>query len=894
MQDFETFENRKVLDEADARELQRRGVLAMDPERALPRWFDGRYLAARDLTREQNYFLSRQSALGKSIGRGVVEGLEVDIDGGATAERSRITIGAGQGIAFDGAHLILPNDLSVNLADIAVQDSINARLGLSANPGAPIRARTGLFVLSLRAVEYTANETTAFPTTVTGERTTHKGDRIEAVAVTLTPYSPVDVPFDSAEARAMAEKRIFQNEEETGLPGYALPLAMLSLRTGVIEWVDVHLVRRELVASKRNLLGLGLARDQLRLAHFHQYRAALADVVADYRNQGQPPRFNADQHFRLLPPAGPIPAAAVNPVAQTQSFFPGEIEVELSIIPEDELPALIDDSFELPPIDLDRPIEERDSLSVMILAPLPRNVLRSQIAELGKLTRPLKPNARLGSGPLKPIDKLGNIRIALADAGASRQVAVEPVTEAWAGVIRLLASFGTAGDGTTPMLWYVRRRTLAENANLESALAAVGHAGDGEITDPDAPVPPEPVDPDPLSPEIRATLLRLSGFGDLAAIVEAEMRRVNDDVQAAFLAGLDDAAIASSPLATTALTARISVLRSNEITNTRSAVEAVAGADPLGMKLLGIGLLGETRVRVSVARFEQLLFFTTTEDFLERAAGAAAKLDARIAAELIAKLAQSIDVGSDDGVTEVVKAMAEQAENPIRSGGGRPPVVGGLTASETDARERAEAFVATLADDGQRRAMSRLLGEADPVARNALLAQLTRAGANESRIATSAVLTSLQGGGRLRIEQLGSIARVDKPFVHGLKRMEPLLIDAPAGTTPPPRDTGPGAILGGPLVGGVAGRDLLARPGLFGANDLSAIFVDAARSPEQRRLGLLSSSAVLPRLAAFGREATAAQRRSGARRIVAVLDQPGANAAALKLVIAEVAEGLQT
>ncbi|MDH3663416.1 MAG: hypothetical protein OEU92_25945, partial [Alphaproteobacteria bacterium] len=672
MQDFETFENRELILDADAQELQRQGVLAMDPERALPRWFDGRYLTARDLTREQNYFLSRQAAIGKAIGRGVVEGLEVEVDPGASAERSRIVIHAGQGIAFDGAHLILPEDLSVNLADITVQDAINARLGLSANPGAPIRSRTGLFVLSLRAVEYTANETAAFPTTVTGERRTHKGDRIEAVAVTATQYGAIDAPFDSAEARAMAEARIFRNEEDAGLPGHALPLAMLSLRNGAIEWVDMHLVRRELVASKRNLLGLGLSRDQLRLAHFHQYRAALADVVANYRDRGQAPRFNADQHFHVLPPAGPIPAAAVDPAAQTQLFFPGEIEVELSIIPEDELPALIDDSFELPPIDLSRPADERDSLSVMILAPLPWHVLRSQITQLGRLTRPLKPISMLGHGRQKPIDRLGAMRISLADVAAARRALAQPATQAWAALIRSLASFGSAGDDTTPMLWYVRRRTLAHDADLESALVAVGHldnADDGEIIDPDAPVQPDPgdgapvdpVDPvdDPLSPEARATLLRISGLGDLAKIAEAQLLRLNDNARAAYLEGLNHDQIAGSPLAITALTARISLLRANETNNAKKAVKAVAEASPFGMQLLGTGLLGGTDVEVSEKRFEQLLFFTTTDGLLEQAAQAAAKLSSSISAQHITKLGQAIDAGSDDAVVGIVKGMVK-------------------------------------------------------------------------------------------------------------------------------------------------------------------------------------------------------------------------------------------
>ena len=906
MQDFQAFQEREVISEADARALQRQGLLAMDPERALPRWFDGRYLTARDLTREQNYFLSRQAAIGKAIGRGVIEGLDVGMDPGATAERSRIIIGAGQGIAFDGAHIILPRTLEVNLADIAVQDAINARLGLSATPGAPIRSRTGLFVLSLRAVEYTANAMAAFPTTVTGERTTKLGDRVEAVAVTLTPYAPVEVPFDSGEARAMAAERIFHGEEESGVPGHALPLAMLSLRNGAVEWVDVHLVRRELAASQRNLLGLGLSRDQLRLAHFHQYRSALSDVVASYRDRGQPPRFNADRHFRVLPAAGPMPAAAVDAAAQTQLFFPGEVEVELSIIPEDELPALIDDSFELPPIDLSRPAAERDSLSVMILAPLPRHVLRSQIRQLGRLTRPLKPISMLGRGPQKPVERLGTMRIALAEVAAARRAVAEPATEAWAAVIRSLPSFGSGGDAGTPMLWYVRRRTLAENASLESALAAVEHLGsveDGEITDPDQPVEPEPTEPeptepsepsepqpDPLDPEARATLVRISGLGDLARIAEAQMLRLNENPRAAYVEGLNADAIAGSPLAVTALTARVSLVKANETAKTKQAVEAVASANPVGMRMLGAGLIGEGNARISEARFRQLVFFTATEDLLEQAAAAASKLDARVSAELITKLGKAISIGSEEGVRETVKAMTERAERPT-------PPVDRPTPEDTAAEEarRIEAFVETLPDESQKKAMKRLLEDAEPVARDTLIRRMTAAEVSRSEIATGAVLSKLQSGSALGLDRLGLISVVDKPFVDGLQKVEPLLLDAPAGTaTAPSQPSGTrvsSPALRTPRLAGtniLGGRAALETAITVNAGAISNMLANAARTSRQKRLQLLSTSPALKLLAEFGREATRARLKAGAEKIVAALDAPNASAATVRQAIVAV------
>jgi hypothetical protein len=37
----------------------------------------------------------------------------------------------------------------------------------------------------------------------------------------------------------------------------------------------------------------------------------------------------------------------------TQRYFPPEMAVDFSIIPEDELPALVEESLSLPPIDLE-------------------------------------------------------------------------------------------------------------------------------------------------------------------------------------------------------------------------------------------------------------------------------------------------------------------------------------------------------------------------------------------------------------------------------------------------------------------------------------------------------------------------------------------------------------
>src|SRR5438128_121099 len=57
---------------------QENGAVVRESRKTRPLWFDGRFLAARDLERDQNYFLQRQADLGRAAGFGVLHGLLVE------------------------------------------------------------------------------------------------------------------------------------------------------------------------------------------------------------------------------------------------------------------------------------------------------------------------------------------------------------------------------------------------------------------------------------------------------------------------------------------------------------------------------------------------------------------------------------------------------------------------------------------------------------------------------------------------------------------------------------------------------------------------------------------------------------------------------------------------
>lgn len=443
---------REKVDSKEASALRKAGTLVTDDRRRRPLYFDGRFLAARDLIREQSYFLARQSDLGRAGGAGVVNGLLVMA--GDTA--SSIRVKAGHGVTPLGEIVVLPKSLVLDLVDILEIQRLDAAFGLIQIPRAPARNRSGLYIVALRPVEYTANPIASYPTSITGTRSVEDGDIIEAVAVTLVPYADAGEPNEPDLRRAQVAREIFIDDGWRGLPAGVLPLAMLALERGVVKWVDSFMVRREVGAEHGDVLGLGFAPRALREAHLLQYDHHLSEVLRG-RDAGNGGKFAASEYFRALPPAGRMPAAAIDPRDFTQTYFPAEVDVDLSIIPEDELSALLEESLLLPPIDLTLKGEQLESTSVLALIPVPRQNMRFLINTLKSLSRPLRPAAPGLVARRKPLEVLQGLRLPRLPMLAIRPE--DLVDSAWRKAL--------VG---TDMLWYVRRRNL----QYKSEVAGIG------------------------------------------------------------------------------------------------------------------------------------------------------------------------------------------------------------------------------------------------------------------------------------------------------------------------------------------------------------------------------------------------------------------------------------
>lgn len=445
---------RERIDPAQIESLQRHNLLIPDGRRQRPRWFNGRFLTAADLTREQNYLLARQADLGRAAGAGVSTGLEVSLDTSGDDGTSTLRISPGHGLTPTGELVLLERTLRVALHDIEESQQLSARFGLGPLAREPQRSRSGLYVLALRPVEFSAGPNGRYPTTLTGDRREEDEDIVEATAITLVPWPEGEAGEGVDRARAGVAHSIFVEGAETRLPANALPLAMLALDVNTVRWIDMPMVRRELGSHRGDLPGLSPSPRALRLAHLQQFRQHLADIL---QTRGDRP-FAAQSVFPSLPPAGPLPPGVIDPRDLTQRWLPASVEVTFTIIPEDELPALLEDTLLLPPIDFTRDEAAVDATAVLFLAPVGRHEWNRLVASLESPRRDLRPaaaNVIASRQPLEALMRLGRPLAVLDGTSPGEGTAIDSSEAEWRRLAR------------SHSLWYVRRSRLARQDDLE-------------------------------------------------------------------------------------------------------------------------------------------------------------------------------------------------------------------------------------------------------------------------------------------------------------------------------------------------------------------------------------------------------------------------------------------
>lgn len=457
--------NRKPLfrvAEYELDDMRREHVLVTDPRRTRPRWFDGRFLAARDLANEQNYFLVRQADHGRAGGSGVIEGLMVSEMPDPQNETKRLCIDAGYGFTDTGEMVVIPDQLAIDPANIPEMQRLDAAFGLQQIPSEPGRSRTGLYVIALRPVEWTANPISAYPTSLTGERTVQDGDIIEGVVVSLVPYAD-NGSDDWERRRARVAREIFLAGLDRGLASGALPLGMVALSGNQIVWLDPYLARRDAGAERPAGMDFGFGNRALREAQVLQYDHHLVDVLNTLNGRG----FEATARFGTLPPVGRLPSQAVEADTLTHRYFPPAMTVEFAFVPKDEMPALIEESLLLPPLDLEAPAETLAGLGVLILAPMQRDDFANYYDKLAGRTIKLAAPVRELKGTSRALMFSMNFQRASGLLAAPEDEAVVEAGQDWKDLIK------RAQD--QKLFWYVRRRHLPSVATIAGAAVDATH-----------------------------------------------------------------------------------------------------------------------------------------------------------------------------------------------------------------------------------------------------------------------------------------------------------------------------------------------------------------------------------------------------------------------------------
>jgi len=469
-----------LLTREDMEALLGDSALVLDGLRRRPRYFDGRFLTGADLSRDQDYVRQRQADLARACGTGVVTGLEVGLDDRGGGDILVIT--PGHGVTPSGDIVTVMTRREIAPLDLPSVERLDATLGLRASPRLPLGRRTGVFLLALRAVEFSANPIAAYPTTVSGARRVEDGDVIEATAITLIPWSDTGAAATLGEARREIARRVFLGDA-SGAPQDALPLAMLAMERGAVRWVDTAMVRRETGADTPLQVSMGARPRALAEAFVLQHRRHLGDVLAERAAASLPSSFAAAQYFAALPAAGQLPAAAIQTDALgfRQLWFPPAVDVEISFIPSDEVAALVEESLTMPPVDLAGDPADLDATAIVVLVPVTRQRLQRLERALGQLSTVARPDP--GQGVRRPPAQMlasmlaRNARFvetqARDSAAVARAEAADARTRAWQAAWAESVAAIPAGEGMTPLVWYVRRRAIPHQGGAVGVPVAV-------------------------------------------------------------------------------------------------------------------------------------------------------------------------------------------------------------------------------------------------------------------------------------------------------------------------------------------------------------------------------------------------------------------------------------
>lgn len=331
-------------------------------------YFPGRHLTATALQMEQAVRTQRLALRARAVDAGVVSGLEVSwrtASGGVQFE-----IQPGQGITTDGVDVAIDHVVDAAFEDLWLFDIPTGQVGslpIGLMDGGPSAAFAAVLLLQPGfvddadlplAVQTTDNGTDFTPCPrVPTDEVYYKTTSTDALRLVLYPL-PWNEPPGALWQNRVAWS-VFNVEAAGGtLPwlSQGVPIAMIGFNDGLVpEWIDRQAVARPAGRPRHTvLIQPGFDRRVWR-ARFDQFCAQLSQLTA--------PQASI-QFARFLPPIGLLPKAYLTLTKQPaneatpatwnvlQSFFPSSYTIDISVVPLEQLDALIDDCVPLQPYDL--------------------------------------------------------------------------------------------------------------------------------------------------------------------------------------------------------------------------------------------------------------------------------------------------------------------------------------------------------------------------------------------------------------------------------------------------------------------------------------------------------------------------------------------------------------
>jgi len=331
-------------------------------------YFPGRHLTDAALEREQAVRVERLELRGRSVTSGIVNGLEVTwrtING-----RIAFVVSPGHALTEAGTDMVVDRTIEVPYEDLKFYDHANREvsdLPLGLNENGPRRAYAAVLVLQRGFVN-----DADLPLAVRGETDDRDFTPCPRVPEDEVYYRTTStdagrlivypLPWDESPGLQWQNRiawAIFNREaagEKLPWTPLGVPLAVIGFNDALTpEWIDRHAVMRQAGRPRQRVLIQPTFDARVWHARFNQFCAQLSTLT-------QP--LAGGTLFQFLPPVGLLPKVyltlqkrAVDRSQRlawdaTQHFFPTGYTTDVSVVPLEQLDALIADSVRLEPYDL--------------------------------------------------------------------------------------------------------------------------------------------------------------------------------------------------------------------------------------------------------------------------------------------------------------------------------------------------------------------------------------------------------------------------------------------------------------------------------------------------------------------------------------------------------------